>query len=366
MFRTLLFSTLVTVWSASVAIGEEAGRPYLGIIGENAANEVPSGPPGAVVKDVAPDSPAEKGGLKVGDRIVKINNDDLQSFEDLKDRVGKLHAKDKINLKVARGNEELDLTIELGDAADRPLAGPRRQLRRMLEENEAVDNGPIFEGPVPGQDLREMMKPRPMIGVQVQPIDDALRTHLNLGDVKGVVVADVVPGGPADKVGIKSEDVITKADDKEIADPAELQEIIQSKKKGDKVTLQVVRNGQASEKIVDVEERSPMGERLSLRMPNLGPLDERLEGLSQRLGNLEKRIEESLVEKGSAAKEKAKELEQDLARTTADRIDRLEKRLIEIEQNTEKAAQQAVKRLEDRVAELTKRLEELTIPKEPK
>ncbi len=366
MFRTFVFSTLVTACAAWSAIGDETGKPYLGIIGENANSQAEGAPQGAVVKDIAPESPAEKGGLQVDDRITKLNNEEVKSFEDLKLLVGKLHAKDKINLKVVRRKEELDLTVELGDAGDRPSPGPRRQLRKMLEENRLEGDGPIFEGPVPGQDIREMMKPRPMIGVQVQPIDDALRAHLNLGDVKGVVVADVVPDSPASKVGIKSEDVITNADGNNIGEPADLQEIIQSKKKGDKVTLQVVRAGETSEKVVDIEERSPMGERLALRMPNLGPLDERMEGLSQRLGNLEKRIEERLTEKGSAAKEKAKEIEEELARTTAERIDQIEKRLVEIEKNAENAAKQAVERLEARVAELTKRLEELAIPKEPK
>ncbi len=191
MFRRFVFSTIVTACTALAAIGEETGKPYLGIIGENATTETPGGPLGAVVNDVAPGSPAEKGGLKEFDRIIKLNNDEVKTFEDLKGLVSKLRAKDKINLKVVRGKEELDLTIELGDAADRPDPGPRRQLRKMLEENRP-DDGPIFEGPVPGQDVREMLKPRPMVGVQVQPIDDALRAHLNLGEVKGVVVADVV------------------------------------------------------------------------------------------------------------------------------------------------------------------------------
>ena len=67
---------------------------------------------------------------------------------------------------------------------------------------------------------------------------------LGLKDAKGVYVADITPHGPADKAGLKQEDVVTAIDGKKVDNSDELTMDVISRAPGSTVTLDVVRNGQ--------------------------------------------------------------------------------------------------------------------------
>jgi putative serine protease PepD len=75
---------------------------------------------------------------------------------------------------------------------------------------------------------------RPYLGVETA----ADPSHPN-----GATVASVVPGGPADKGGIQTGDVITKVDGKPVRDPADVASAIVGANPGDKVSVEVERNG---------------------------------------------------------------------------------------------------------------------------
>ena len=53
-----------------------------------------------VLGEVLPGSPAEKAGLKAGDRIVKLDGEPLGDWKDLTDRVGKHQPGDKVALEI--------------------------------------------------------------------------------------------------------------------------------------------------------------------------------------------------------------------------------------------------------------------------
>jgi C-terminal processing protease CtpA/Prc len=376
MMKHSLSACLLSLCLAWTAMADPTGRPYLGILGENApatADEKTPPPEGAVIREVAADSPAAKAGLLSGDRIVGLNDQPIKSFEDLKVRIGVLQPNEKITLRVVREGKDINVPVELGEAKNPPKAAAERGLRNFLDDNLPIPREGIppqleelLNNGIPANQLRNnLAKPRPMVGVEVQAIDDALRNHLKLGDLKGVVVADVLPESPAAKEGIQSEDVITHADDKPVSDPVELKEIIAAKKAGDKIKLTLVRAGEKIEKLVTVEEKSPAQEGLSWRMPNLSGLDERFEALQQRLGQLEKNIEEKLGQKAEGMKDRVNEAEQQAAKSAAERIEQLEKRIAQMEANAENLASKAVQQLETKVEQLTKKLEELAAPKEP-
>ena len=66
-------------------------------------------------------------------------------------------------------------------------------------------------------------------------------------DVKGVLVNSVITGSPAEKAGIKPQDIITAFDGKALNSPYELYSLVLSHKVGDSVKLTVSRNGQSLE-----------------------------------------------------------------------------------------------------------------------
>lgn len=60
---------------------------------------------------------------------------------------------------------------------------------------------------------------------------------------QGAYVVEVMGGSPAEKAGIKVDDIITKIDGKDLKDQNDLSEIIKNKKVGDNIDLVVYRNG---------------------------------------------------------------------------------------------------------------------------
>jgi C-terminal processing protease CtpA/Prc len=66
----------------------------------------------------------------------------------------------------------------------------------------------------------------------------------NTKDVKGVLVNSVAVGSPAEKSGIKSQDIIISFDSNAVNNPKELYIQVVSHKVGDNVKITVTRNGQ--------------------------------------------------------------------------------------------------------------------------
>jgi serine protease Do len=84
---------------------------------------------------------------------------------------------------------------------------------------------------------------RGYLGLVPQDIDDNMAKALKLKDTKGSLVGDVTVGGPADKAGIQTGDIIIKLDDQAISNSSELRTLIAQKKPGTVVTVTVIRDG---------------------------------------------------------------------------------------------------------------------------
>lgn len=87
----------------------EGSRPYFGSIPDFGTDK-----PGYALAGVGPGSPAEKGGLKAGDRIIKINQTKIGNLEDFDLALRKFSAGDVIEVTAARGEQEVKLKITLG------------------------------------------------------------------------------------------------------------------------------------------------------------------------------------------------------------------------------------------------------------
>lgn len=86
---------------------------------------------------------------------------------------------------------------------------------------------------------------RGRLGVQIQALTADLASSFKLPDRNGVLVAGVERGGPADKAGIQAGDVIRQYDGRPIDDAAALPRLVAGTKPGEKVTIEVWRQGEA-------------------------------------------------------------------------------------------------------------------------
>lgn len=105
--------------------------------------------------------------------------------------------------------------------------------------NELIDKGRIV---------------RPYIGVWLEPVDKNIASYLGIAE-QGMMVDNVLQGSPAEKAGLRKYDVILSIDKKNFNDNDTLQEILKSKRVGDKATLQVIRNSKTISVAINLAEK---------------------------------------------------------------------------------------------------------------
>jgi serine protease Do len=82
---------------------------------------------------------------------------------------------------------------------------------------------------------------QPAIGALVQTITPELASALHLGKDFGVIVSDVVPGGPADKAGLKIQDVILSVDRTAISSLPQFAQRLYVHKSGEQAEVGILR-----------------------------------------------------------------------------------------------------------------------------
>jgi S1-C subfamily serine protease len=95
----------------------------------------------------------------------------------------------------------------------------------------------------------------PGIGIEADNITPEIAQALGLGEQRGVLIIAVVPGGPADRAGLRGTevtsngqvaaigDIIIAADGQEIRNDTDLRAFLSSKNAGDNVRLTIIRGG---------------------------------------------------------------------------------------------------------------------------
>ena len=153
-------------------------------------------PQGVYLKQVQPNSPAERGGLLVGDVILSLDGIEVNHFNDLQTLIYGRDPGETINLQIMRKNQLHQVAVVLGERED----------DRLLSEGH--------------QRLAQL-------GLSVESLPAELATELGfadelaaeLGFAQGeepVVVVEVDPEGLAADKGIQVRDVITEVDQERV------------------------------------------------------------------------------------------------------------------------------------------------------
>ena len=150
---------------------------------------------------------------------------------------------------------------------------------------------------------------RGYLGIQLIEITPELRAHYGVARDAGVLVGGVEPDSPAAKAGIEVGDIITRADGERLESAQELTRMVQDKKTGDTLKIEVSRNRATKSLTATVAERTVRHER-ALTMPDLQQVRPMLEEVRPMLSQLEH------------------------SRSLRDRLDQIEKRLDDLEKRT--------------------------------
>jgi serine protease Do len=100
------------------------------------------------------------------------------------------------------------------------------------------------------------------LGVSIAEITDEDLGRLKLSEARGVLVRGVMPGEPADRGGVKAEDVIVAVDGTQLESPRDLQRVVSSTPIGKRVRVMLLREGQQTEVEVTIglyKEPTPEG-----------------------------------------------------------------------------------------------------------
>jgi serine protease Do len=151
-------------------------------------------PNGALVAKVAPDSAAEKAGIKVGDVILKFNDAPVLDAGQLSQRVGVMTPGDKASLEIWRDGKSLSLTATIGNAAGASLA-----------DDAAPDSAPA------------------KLGLALRPLSAEER---RLSGVPGGLVVEDAQGRAAE-AGIQPGDVVLSVDGTPVQNVAQLRKMVQ-------------------------------------------------------------------------------------------------------------------------------------------
>jgi serine protease Do len=177
-------------------------RGWLGVqiqgLDEDLATNLDLGKPrGALVSVVQKDSPAAAAGIRQGDVVLSFAGKPIDQVRQLSRAVAKVQPGSTAEVVVWRDGAEKHLQVEVG---------------RMPGQEQVA----ATEQAAPGTD-------QPRLGLALAPIAPEQREQLQLDpDQKGVLITEVVPGGPAEAKGLQAGDVILSVDRKSVSEPADV------------------------------------------------------------------------------------------------------------------------------------------------
>ncbi|GHT69427.1 serine protease [Bacteroidia bacterium] len=87
---------------------------------------------------------------------------------------------------------------------------------------------------------------RAVLGVQLAELTSDVAKSVGIQQVKGVLVAEVIPNSAAEAAGVKKNDVITKVNDVEVSSAAQLQEQLSKFRPNDQISLTINRNNKTT------------------------------------------------------------------------------------------------------------------------
>lgn len=194
-------------------------RSYLGVMLQDidrtlAESYKLSKPEGALITQVAPNSPAAKAGFKSGDVILKYNGSPISRTSDLLNYLNRTIPNQNIQLQVLRDDKTRNISATLTTAPDDTPA---------KVEQTAEQKGPV-------------------IGVSIRNLTAAEQTQLNIKG--GILVEEVKRGGIAAQSRMTAGDIITQINNKNILNSTDFIKSVSELKKGSIARVSIIRQDQ--------------------------------------------------------------------------------------------------------------------------
>ena len=207
---------------------------------------------GAIVNDVAKDSPAEKAGIEEDDVIVRFNDDKVRDDDDLVDLVRDSRPGDEVTLTVRRGADELKFDVELGtrprgyhryDSDDDDDVWILPRASRAPKAPKAPHVPRLFSNWSHYSHYSDYSD-HGYLGIRMVELSRPAAQSLG-AERDGILIDEVDEDSPAEKAGLKPGDLIVAVDGERVADAEDVQEIVWDMEEGDTLAIDYVRNHKA-------------------------------------------------------------------------------------------------------------------------
>ncbi|MBY6034303.1 DegQ family serine endoprotease [Marinobacter daepoensis] len=175
-------------------------------------------PRGALIAEVMPGSPAEKGGLKSGDIVLEFEGEGVELSSDLPPMVGRTPVGESARLTVLRGGEEIELDVEIG----------------KLPDGSTASSQPPTSSEADTADTR--------LGLSVEALTPEIAGSMG---VDGGVLVSGVERGPAFDAGIRARDIITEINREQVRSVGDFREVVRGLPDDKAVSVRIVRQGRA-------------------------------------------------------------------------------------------------------------------------
>ncbi|HQY11051.1 MAG: PDZ domain-containing protein [Ferruginibacter sp.] len=239
------FEGLSGTWSDDNA----GSRAFLGVTTEKADG-------GARITDITKESAAEKAGLKEGDVIVKLGDRNIDGPDALYDAVSGQKPKDEVKLSYKRDGKESSTKAVLGErknsgAMAYSFTGPDGMARtytiprvnpapkvEMWNDRNFGETFPKIYSPGLGETYNyfgDMYPRQQKLGLKIQDTEDG----------KGVKVLDVDKDSPAEKAGLKKDDIVTEIGGEKVSNTDEAREQLHDNAEKGSYNIKATRNGNA-------------------------------------------------------------------------------------------------------------------------
>ncbi len=170
---------------------------------------------GALVSEVSPDSPADKGGIRQGDVITALNGKKVENVDDLRNRIALTSPGTRVTLDILRNGKLKRLQVTIGEQ-------PSGMTMSMAQH--------------------AILK---KLGLTVQDLTKNLADQFGYQEGQGVLVADVAPGSPAAQIGIRPGQLIEEVNRQRVHNMEEFQKAFAISKQTKRVLFRI-RDGKFS------------------------------------------------------------------------------------------------------------------------
>jgi len=176
---------------------------------------------GVTISNVVAGSPAEKGGLKVGDTIVSVDGKTVKNGDELVADIAGRKPGSKIAIGYVRGGKKEEASVTVADRA-------KLFASRLGDEEEGGE---------------ESQPKQSKLGITIRGLTPEMADRLNVPSGKGVVVQEVKPGSFADDTGLTRGDIILEINKQPVNSEDDFDRVQAGLKSGQDVVFLVRQRG---------------------------------------------------------------------------------------------------------------------------